>query len=248
MSRSLKNSLRRALESRKQATESEGREQPTQVPSPMPMEARAPEAKKPSFATLDSVLPQKSEESVDDPDTDPEKILLQDLSGFDQAFIPLERRNFDDAGVEEGMVETLILKQLMVTPTALGMEIAKAVCLRPKPVLALLQDMKQRKLVQHRSATSTGDFVYALTEAGQARADDAMMRSRYVGAAPVSLDQYIESVRSQSIAKEIVHMSDLKEAFSDLTVSDNLLHELGPAMVGGKGMFMYGNPGNGKTS
>jgi hypothetical protein len=249
MSRSLKDSLRRAMESRKtQANESDGGEQPTQVPTPMPTEARAPEPKKPSFASLDSVLPQKTEESVDDPDTDPERILLQDLSGFDQAFIPLERRNFQDAGVEEGLVETLILKQLMITPTALGMEIAKAVCLRPKPVLALLQEMKQRKLVQHRSGTATGDFVYALTEAGQNRADDANSRSRYMGVAPVPLDQYVESVRSQSIGKEVVHMSDLKAAFSDLTVADSLLHELGPAMVGGKGMFMYGNPGNGKTS
>ena len=51
---------------------------------------------------------------------------------------------------DDPSVQTLILKQLMITPTALGMEIAKAVCLRPKPVLALLQDMKQRKLVQHR--------------------------------------------------------------------------------------------------
>jgi hypothetical protein len=250
MSRSLKDSLRRAMESRKtQPTEADGAEQqPTHIPTPLLAEPKAVEPKKPSFATLDSVLPSKSDEAVDDPDTDPEKILLQDLSGLEQAFVPLERRNFQDAGIEEGMVEVLILKQLMVTPTALGMEIAKAVCLRPKPVLALLQDMKQRKLVQHRSSTSTGDFLYALTEAGVARADDAMGRSRYVGAAPVPLEQYVESVRAQSIAKEIVHMSDLKEAFSDLTVSDTLLHELGPAMVGGKGMFMYGNPGNGKTS
>src|SRR4029453_12666873 len=121
-----------------QATETDGGEQPTQVPTPMPTEARTPEPKKASFATLDSVLPQKTEESVDDPDTDPERILLQDLSGFDQAFIPLERRNFQDAGVEEGLVETLILKQLMITPTALGMEIAKGICRRPKTVMDLL--------------------------------------------------------------------------------------------------------------
>ena len=248
MSRSLKDSLRRAMESRKtQATDGDSTDQPTQVPTPMLTEPKPVEPKKPSFATLDSVMPQR-EESVDDPDTDPEKLVLQDLSGIEQSFIPLERRNFQDAGVEDGLVETLILKQLMITPTALGMEIAKAVCLRPKPVLALLQEMKQRKLVQHRSATSTGDFVYALTEAGQNRADDAMSRSRYAGASPVPLDQYVESVRSQSIGKEVVHMSDLKAAFADLTVADNLLYELGPAMVGGKGMFMYGNPGNGKTS
>ena len=123
----------------------------------------------------DSVLPQKTEESVDDPDTG-ERLVLQDVSGIEQAFIPLERRNFQDAGVEDAMVETLILKQLMITPTALGMEIAKAICLRPKPVLALLQEMKQRKLVQHRSATSTGDFVYALTEAASWRSRTARYR------------------------------------------------------------------------
>ncbi len=169
MTRSLKDSLRRAMESRKtQPTEADGADQqPTHIPTPLLSEPRSIEPRKASFATLDSVLPARPDESVDDPDTDPEKILLQDLSGLEQSFIPLERRNFQDAGVEEGMVETLILKQLMVTPTRSGMEIAKAICLRPKPVLALLHDLKQRKFVQHRSSTSTGDFVYALTEAGQ---------------------------------------------------------------------------------
>jgi len=41
---------------------------------------------------------------------------------------------------------------------------------------------------------------------------------------------------------------DLKRAFADLLIPDGLLARLGPAINSGRGMFLYGNPGNGKTS
>ena len=52
----------------------------------------------------------------------------------------------------------------------------------------------------------------------------------------------------QSIAKQQVTEANLRNAFSDLLISSALLDQLGPAINSGRGMFLFGAPGNGKTS
>ena len=43
-------------------------------------------------------------------------------------------------------------------------------------------------------------------------------------------------------------MTDLQRAFSDLLVNQKMLRRLGPAVNSGRGLFLFGAPGNGKTS
>ena len=70
----------------------------------------------------------------------------------------------------------------------------------------------------------------------------------YVGTAPVPFDDYLESVAAQTITTEHPQEADLRRAFSDLLISDEIFAMLGPAINSGRGMFLYGYPGNGKTS
>ncbi len=93
-----------------------------------------------------------------------------------------------------------------------------------------------------------GDFTYTLTDAGRDRARRFMLESMYVGPAPVSLEDYIASIRAQTITAMTPRESDLRRAFSDLLVNDKMFQILGPAINSGRGMFLYGFPGNGKTS
>src|SRR5262249_28161289 len=72
--------------------------------------------------------------------------------------------------------------------------------------------------------------------------------SMYVGAAPVPLDAYIASVHAQTITTRHPSPADLKRAFADLLINPTLYEMLGPAINSGRGMFLYGAPGNGKTS
>jgi predicted ATPase with chaperone activity len=70
----------------------------------------------------------------------------------------------------------------------------------------------------------------------------------YVGAAPVPLRAYCKAVAAQSITLEKPTVANLREAFKDLLINDRMLGILGPAINSGRGMFLYGFPGNGKTS
>ena len=62
------------------------------------------------------------------------------------------------------------------------------------------------------------------------------------------LIEYLISVDEQSIIKESPNHYDLTRAFSDLVLEPHILETLGPAINSGRGVFLYGDPGNGKTS
>ena len=68
------------------------------------------------------------------------------------------------------------------------------------------------------------------------------------GPAPVPFDDYLESVAAQTITTEHPKEDDLRRAFADLLIAEETFRLLGPAINSGRGLFLYGYPGNGKTS
>jgi hypothetical protein len=55
-------------------------------------------------------------------------------------------------------------------------------------------------------------------------------------------------VKAQSLATQQPTPEDLQRAFEGLQLNPRILDRLGPAMNSGRGLFLYGSPGNGKTS
>ena len=89
---------------------------------------------------------------------------------------------------------------------------------------------------------------YQLTDMGRERARRYTEHCAYFGAAPVSLSDYIDSVGAQSLTNQHPTAEDLRRAFTDLLLNKRILDRLGPAINSGRGLFLYGAPGNGKTS
>lgn len=88
---------------------------------------------------------------------------------------------------------------------------------------------------------------YALTERGRSSAQDALARSGYMGAAPVPLETYSQIVREQSVRERLVTRDLMRAAFTDVVLDTEMLDRLGPALNSGKAIFVYGEPGTGKT-
>jgi predicted ATPase with chaperone activity len=164
------------------------------------------------------------------------------------AFIPKPPSTFAEAGLDPGVVEALILKYLMAVGSATGAAISEELCLPSDPIIEYLAGLKLQQIIVHVGASQVGDFTYMLTDAGRDRARRLLLESMYVGPAPVPLGAYIGSISAQTLTKLTPHEKELREAFSDLVITDEMFEILGPAINSGRGMFLYGSPGNGKTS
>jgi predicted ATPase with chaperone activity len=131
---------------------------------------------------------------------------------------------------------------------ASGREIAGQIRLPFGLIETLLRQMKQEQTVGYKDATQMNDYVYVLTELGRERGRRYMNDCSYFGSATVSLQDYIQSIAAQSMAFQNPSKEDLQTAFSDLLINQKMFNRLGPAINSGRGMFLFGFPGNGKTS
>jgi hypothetical protein len=64
----------------------------------------------------------------------------------------------------------------------------------------------------------------------------------------VPLSHYVNSVHAQAITWAAPKYDQLTEAFRGISVEPKLFAKLGPAVNSGAGMFLYGAPGNGKST
>ena len=161
---------------------------------------------------------------------------------------PVEPESFRAADLTESEVEALILKFLLARGDAAGREIADQVKLPFVLVDELLRGMKNDQLVVHRGSAAMNDYQYQPTDLGRERARRHSAYCTYFGAAPVSLEDYIASVQAQSLTGQHPAVEDLSRAFEDLLLNRRMFSRLGPAINSGRGLFLYGAPGNGKTS
>jgi len=88
---------------------------------------------------------------------------------------------------------------------------------------------------------------FTLTDLGRERTREYLHLSSYVGAAPVTLKQYSDVVRKQTIRKMTVNRETMRCAFEDVVLTPGLLERLGPAVNSGRSIFLYGPTGSGKT-
>ena len=166
----------------------------------------------------------------------------------EEPFIPREPETLYETGLTETLLEELILRYLLARGEASGRHISDQIKLPFRLLDPILSRLKQEQLTTYRGATSINDYIHLITDAGRERARAYNHKTTYYGAAPVSLKEYIESVKHQSIEDQRPTEVDLRRAFSDLLVDNKLLERLGPAVNSGRGMFLFGYPGNGKTS
>ncbi len=149
------------------------------------------------------------------------------------------------------MMRDIMLKTIFRKNVDTVSEIAVAICLPGSVTQELIDMAREQKLIEATgtlNANSGNEMGYQLTDAGKARALDALSQSEYFGAMPVPLDVYREQVKRQSIRNIQVTRDQLIGAMGHLVLPDSLLDQLGPAVSAGRSVLMYGPPGNGKSS
>jgi len=169
-----------------------------------------------------------------------------------QSFTPPPITKIEDTGLQPLWLQDLALKVLYFQGFMTGFKVAEEIALPFSGVTdQILDALKREKLIEVRSSQvglGEGAYLYAITGAGITRAREALERSQYAGAAPVPLQIYIEAIRKQTRARIQVTNRMMRQVIQGLIFSEKTFHKLGPAINSGTSIFLYGPPGNGKTS
>jgi len=162
---------------------------------------------------------------------------------------PIE--SIQDTGLTMGFVSDLVLKALYFRGQLTGYQISDLLNLPFQAVIRpVMSFIRHEQMCEIKGAGSlgAGTFIYVITTKGSLRAREQLDRSAYLGAAPVSWTQYVASINAQGSRHLTANPRSLKQALSHLILSEQLLNKIGPAINSGRSMFLYGPPGNGKTT
>ena len=162
------------------------------------------------------------------------------------AFNPAIPQTIQDLGIAESLVLDLVLRRMVIEGYSNLGTLSRSLRLAVPIVDIAFKHMRQQQLVEVKGMTGN-DYNFTLSAAGKQLASERFQVSQYAGACPVSLKDYQAAVKVQA-AKVSVDRQSLREAFSDLVVTDRMLDALGPAIISQNSIFVYGPTGNGKTS
>jgi hypothetical protein len=162
------------------------------------------------------------------------------------AFSPSIPQNFKELGISESLVLDLMLRRMVIEGYSSLAGLSSSLRIAIPVVDMVFKHMRQQQLVEIKGMAGN-DYQFVLSVAGKQLAGERFQVSQYAGACPVSLKEYHAATKAQA-AKVQIDRGVLRQAFSDLIVSDRMLDQLGPAIISQTSIFVYGPTGNGKTS
>jgi predicted ATPase with chaperone activity len=167
-------------------------------------------------------------------------------------FTPPILQKIEDTGLSPLWLQDLALKVLYFQGYLTGFKIAEEMALPFTGIIdQILENLKRDKFVEVKTSQmglGEGAYLYAITGAGSERAREAIERSQYAGPTPVPIQVYNESVLRQAQGRPTVTNRMMHQGLSHLVLPESTFQRIGPAVNSGTSIFMYGPPGNGKTS
>ncbi len=176
------------------------------------------------------------------------KTARQNVSQPEDIFIPRAIRTLKESGLTNNDMYPLVLRYLFLHGSQMGNTIARQVRVPYIVIEPVLNSLKKDLLVAYKGSSMGGDYHYELTPKGVEQARLALTVSTYCGAAPVPFADYRDSCFRQSIKHVKSKYEDVLAAMDGLLISKLLIGQLGQAINSGSSMFLFGPPGNGKTS
>ena len=156
----------------------------------------------------------------------------------------------EDLGLEVTFARDLMLKTMFRMSLSMPTELARTCGVMPSIIDALIDVARTQNLIEtlgNRGAAASSELRYQLTDAGRARAQDALAQSEYYGTFPVSLEAFEAQSKRQSVGSASIRKAQLEAASAHLVLPPGMLDKLGPAVNSGRSILFYGPPGNGKS-
>ncbi len=183
--------------------------------------------------------------------TDEQQAPPQDETPRNTLWSPPPLGSIEDTGLNLLALADLVLKVLYFGGVMQGSRIADIIKLPYQNVVSeIMEFLKKEQYVEIRGGGTLGaaSYRFVITDKGAAKSREALERSQYAGPAPVPINVYIAAMDQQNERDKQVNQRLLRRVMENLVVSDDMLSKIGPAINSKRSIFLYGPPGNGKTT
>ncbi|MEW6011068.1 MAG: ATP-binding protein [Euryarchaeota archaeon] len=159
-------------------------------------------------------------------------------------------KSMDDMDLSSSFIKHLVLKVLATHGNIKVSRIIEITGIHVDILEVILREMEKEDLC----AAISGGFLFPSVEftikkVGRKQASKLMGENPYVGMAPVTYDYYFNVMKAQikgrfplQIPKDVI-----EKTFKDVVGNEDAKKTLVESAIGGKGLFIYGLPGTGKT-
>jgi len=174
--------------------------------------------------------------------------LTEETRKIRVSVVPKQPKTVEETGLSLGFLVELACKTVYFGGVMSLSSISEQLALPVSVANDVMEFLKKERLAEvKKGGDIRAAYTYALTDLGRERAREYSQLSGYFGAAPVTLEQYTEVARKQTIRKMSVTRELMRRAFEGVILNPTLLERLGPAVNSGRSIFLYGPSGNGKT-
>src|ERR1700730_13139647 len=167
-------------------------------------------------------------------------------------------KTLDDLNLKRDLVASLVLRTLAFSDRMSGAALEKRLGLPFETFKPLIQEYDKAQMTSSpgfstepglEGLTIDQRTAYECSSAGRARAAEmSSVQTRYLGPCPLNYEDYIELVKSQVVEKAKITDAMLKEALGQLELEQHVIDCIGGAMVSRSSLFIFGAPGNGKST
>jgi serine/threonine protein kinase len=156
--------------------------------------------------------------------------------------------------LDQALAEGMVLRALATTSKMTAYEVAAALAVPYASIQSALNDLTVGNFVDSLGISGDGAadkplaerMTYALTARGRKHQDE-LPGSRYLGPAPVSYAEF-KTATHDAARPTAVTVAKLSTALSGLEVPPSVVEAVRAAVNSHGSLFIYGAPGNGKTS
>ncbi|MEO6434164.1 MAG: hypothetical protein ABIP55_00160 [Tepidisphaeraceae bacterium] len=161
---------------------------------------------------------------------------------------PQAPTTIEETGLDAWILHDLALKLTSTLPHVTTEWAADQMRLPTTLVERLFWQLKQDQLVEILGQTGDFGYRYAVTDRGRAQARRSMEVSGYIGPAPVSLSAYSAMLDWQSRQRSRAPFQKVREAIASIVLPAATVEVAALAAQSNRSLFLFGPPGNGKTS
>jgi predicted ATPase with chaperone activity len=166
--------------------------------------------------------------------------------------------SLDELRINPDLVAGLLLRVLAAAGSISGARMEQVLGIPYEICHPIVEDYVRHNLVELAgyAADVAADgrpvelrMMHVIAEAGRRRAIEiGELSTNYLGPCPVSLDDYTALARAQANPALDINPDVLSHALGDLELDQRVVEQIGSAMVSHASLFIYGAPGNGKST